>query len=71
MPHAISGANDKLHDLIWGAEAIAREINRPVRTAFYLLENGQLPARKCGGRWCASREALRRHFMVSSEPEAA
>ena len=58
-------------DLIWGAEAIAEQINRPVRTTFYLLETRQLPAKKCGGRWCASREALRQHFAVPSKTTEA
>ncbi len=51
-----------LMDLIWGATAIAREINVTPRQAFYMLESGHLPARKVGARWCASRQALRRHF---------
>ena len=51
-------------DLVWGAVAIGRVIDRKPRQTFFLLESGQLPARKCGGRWCASREALRRHFAV-------
>jgi hypothetical protein len=49
-------------DLIWGAKPIAAEIGRSERQTFYLLENGQLPAQRIGGRWVASRSALRRHF---------
>lgn len=54
------------HDLIWGSKAIAQEINRTVPQTFYMLEEGRFPARKVGGLWCASREALRRHPSVDS-----
>jgi len=54
-------------DILWGAQEIARAIRRPVRQTFHLLENGQLPAKKCGGKWCASREGLRQHFAVPSK----
>ena len=47
------------HDLVWGAEAIAKEINRSRRQTYGLLESNQLPARKCGQTWVASREKLR------------
>jgi len=45
-------------DLCWGAKAIADAIERSERVTFYLLENGLLPARKVGGKWCASRARL-------------
>ena len=45
-------------DLLWSASAIAKAINRPVRIVFYLLESGQLSARKVGARWVASRRKL-------------
>jgi len=63
--------SDQGLDLIWGATAIASEINRPVRTTFYLLETEQLPARRVGGRWCASRRGLRQHFANLLGGEAA
>lgn len=46
-------------NFIWGAGAIAREICRPVRATFHLLENGEIPAQKVGGRWVADRQILR------------
>jgi hypothetical protein len=49
-------------DLLWGVKPISEEINRSERQTFHLLENGRLPAKKIGGRWCASRIGLRRHF---------
>jgi hypothetical protein len=51
-------------DLIWGVAGIAREIGRNVRQTFHLLENDRLPARKIGGRWCASRSGLRQFFAT-------
>lgn len=45
-------------DLLWGAEAIAAEIKRSRAATFHLLDAGALPAKKVGGRWCASRRRL-------------
>ncbi len=45
-------------DLVWGADAIAKVIKRNPRQVFNLLENGDLPAKKIGGRWVASRARL-------------
>lgn len=60
-----SASKEQLLELIWGAERIAAELNVTKRRAFYLLELGEIPARKVGGRWCVSRAALRRHFGVA------
>jgi hypothetical protein len=49
-------------DLIWGVAGIGREIGRNARQTFHLLENGRLPAKKVGGRWCASRAGLQKFF---------
>ncbi|WP_336741357.1 helix-turn-helix domain-containing protein [Aureimonas altamirensis] len=49
-------------DLVWGATDIARFIGRSTRSTFYLLENGELPGRKVGGRWVASRSEIERFF---------
>jgi hypothetical protein len=50
-------------DLIWSVVAIAKVIRRSERQTFYLLETGKIPpARKVGGRWCASRSGLRQFF---------
>ncbi|MCO6180270.1 DNA-binding protein [Ciceribacter sp. RN22] len=45
-------------DLVWGANAIARVINRTDRQTFHMLDAGELPAKKVGGRWVASRKKL-------------
>jgi hypothetical protein len=48
-------------DMVWGAAAIGRQINRTPRQAFYLLENGQVPgARKFGRQWACASKTLRR-----------
>jgi hypothetical protein len=43
---------------IWGARKIGEVIGRSERATFHLLENGLLPAKRVGERWCASRRAL-------------
>lgn len=50
-------------DLVWGAEAIAKLIGRSTRATFYILDNGELPARKVGGRWVAERGQLIKFFV--------
>jgi hypothetical protein len=58
----IESGSQQNDPIVWGAENIGRVINRNKRQAFYLLESGQLPAKKVGGRWAASVSALRAHF---------
>lgn len=50
-------------DLVWGAEAIATVIQAKPRQTFHLLETGQIPAKKVGGRWVAERGKLIRFFL--------
>ena len=45
-------------DLIWEVSAIAKAIGRTERQTFRLLESGQLPGRKVGGRWVVERSKL-------------
>lgn len=45
-------------ELVWGAEAIAKLIGRSPRATFHMLDNGELPAKKVGGRWVAERSKL-------------
>lgn len=49
-------------DLIWGAKSIAQEIGKTERATYFILEKGQIPARKVGGQWVASRCQLREFF---------
>lgn len=48
--------------LVWGGEEIAKVIGRTPRVTFLLLEKGELPAKKVGGRWVAERGELLRFF---------
>jgi hypothetical protein len=50
-------------DLIWGAKAIAAELNQSERQTFHLLERGLLPAGKVGEKWVGSRKTLRAHML--------
>ena len=54
---------DDNHDLIWGAAKIAAFLNLTAAQTYYLLEHGMLPAKKVGGRWCASKRALLRALV--------
>lgn len=47
-------------ELLWGASAIGAAIGREARQAYYLLEGGQIPARKIGNQWVAERGKLLR-----------
>jgi hypothetical protein len=58
-------------DLVWGVASIALEISKTQRQTFHMLENGNLPAKKIGGRWCSTRSALRHHFAMPSIGEVA
>lgn len=54
----------ELHkDLIWEVTEIAKLIGRNERQTFHLLNSGQLPAKKVGGRWVASRQKLIAFFL--------
>jgi hypothetical protein len=37
-----------------------------MRATFYMLERGQLPAKKIGNKWVSSRRALRRHLAIEA-----
>jgi hypothetical protein len=45
---------------IWGAKAIAEEINRPERAVYYLIENGLLDTTKVGAIHTSTPRRLRR-----------
>lgn len=45
--------------LLWGAREIGKFIGKPPRATFRLLETGQLPGRKQGKLWTATKEGLR------------
>lgn len=54
-------------ELIWGGDNIAKIIGRTKRITFHLLETGQLPAKKVGGRWVAERNKLLNFFLEPAE----
>lgn len=54
-------------DLVWGAQNIARLIGKTTRATFHLLEREQIPARKIGNQWVASRKKLQLHFEGEQE----
>ena len=45
-------------ELVWGASEIAKLIGRSTRSTFHMLDSGELPAKKVGGRWVAERGKL-------------
>jgi hypothetical protein len=49
-------------DMLYGAAAIAKFLGIARRKAFYLLEQGRIPAGKLGREHVASRAALQAHF---------
>lgn len=56
-------------DRLEGCEAIGGELGLSEREARWALERGLYPARKEGGKWVASRAALRRHWAeVTAKP---
>lgn len=59
-------ADDNQLDLVWGGEEIAKVIGRTPRIAFSLLEKGELPAKKVGGRWVAERNKLLAFFLETA-----
>jgi hypothetical protein len=63
---AVSGSLK--NDILWGVKALSEEIDRTERQTFYLLETGQLPAKKVGGRWCSTRTTLREFFSLRLLP---
>jgi hypothetical protein len=44
--------------VLWGAKEIGNFIRKKPRAAFHLLETGQLPGRKVGKLWTATKREL-------------
>lgn len=59
-------SNSTSMELVWGGEEIAKLIGRSRRITFHLLEKGELPAKKVGGRWVAERSKLIAFFMETA-----
>jgi hypothetical protein len=59
----VNGEESNHTDLLWGADEIARAIGRTSRQVHHILIKRQLKsARKVGGKWVASRQALIREI---------
>lgn len=50
--------DNEADDPIWEVKNIANVIKRSERQTFHLLSSGQLPAKKVGERWVASKRKL-------------
>jgi hypothetical protein len=61
---------DDRFEPVWGATAIAEFIRVSKRRAFYLLERGQLPARKVGATWQSTRGELRDFLLGIRAPRS-
>jgi hypothetical protein len=58
-------------DIVWGASAIAKVINRSERQAYWLLEQRAVPAKKIRGVWVGSRSRLIAHCTDGeAEPQS-
>jgi hypothetical protein len=67
-----SNAQDDLaNDLVWGVAGIGKVINRSQRQVFHMISTRQLPVKKIGGRYCASRMGLRKFFAALVDGEVA
>ena len=55
-------SEDNTLDLLWGAAKIADYLNIPERKCFYILQTRQIPAKKIGDCWVASKKTLQAHF---------
>jgi hypothetical protein len=58
-------------DLLHGADAIGQELGISRRCAFNKLQAGQIPAKKWGKSWVASRTGLRRYLASMLTPNVA
>jgi hypothetical protein len=61
-PTQIEASQPETLGVLWGAQAIADFIGRPVRDAYYLLQQGHIDADKCGDLWVTTKSRLRRQF---------
>lgn len=51
-------------DLLYGVAAIAGHLQLTRRTVYHLHDQGHLPTFKVGGKVCARRSTLERHFAT-------
>ena len=65
MPNELETTTGSIN-LVWGAAEIAKLIGRSQRATFHMLDSGELPAKKVGGRWVAERGKLIAFFMETA-----
>lgn len=49
---------DDEHDVVWGAKAIGKVINRDEHAVAHLIQQKAIPVTKVGGVHCASKRKL-------------
>ena len=54
-------------DILIGADQIGKFLNSNPRRAYRLLETGQIPAFKLGGRWYARKSTLEKRFAEQEQ----
>jgi hypothetical protein len=57
-------------EVLWGARAIGRVVNRNQRQTFELLEKRVLPGKKIGKLWVATRSQLLAALQQGAAPDA-
>jgi hypothetical protein len=58
-------------DLLSGVKAIAEYRGEPERRTYHLLETGQIPGYKLGGRWNSRKSTQLAHIEKLESGEAA
>lgn len=58
--------SDMTLDLVWEVAEIAKTIGRNERQTFHMLNAGQLPGKKVGGRWVVERNQLIAFFTKAA-----
>jgi hypothetical protein len=61
---------DNPEDILWSAEKIGNALGMTEKATQVALRRGQIPGRKVGKTWAASRKALRQFFHVTEEASA-
>ncbi len=58
-------------DLLYGVEQIAEHLKMTRRQVYHLHDQGHLPTFKIGGKVCARRSTLAKHFAAQEAAAAA
>lgn len=63
--------DDAETDLLYGVEHIAKHLQMTRRQVYHLHDQGHLPTFKIGGKVCARRSALAKHFAAQEASAVA